>query len=415
MVPPAMPGARVLIVDDEPVNREVLKAQLNIAGYRTEEATNGVEALGILLDPERKPVDIVLLDVMMPKLSGFEVCRSLRQKLSPEDLPILFLTAKVQGEDVVTGLSAGGNDYLTKPFSREELLARIQVHLGLLHAHRTLKQQHEELDTVHKQLVQQEKMAQLGLLSAGVAHEINNPNNFLSISAQTVEQRLQELKSFIDSLLEDEADPELRESFQSRFSALFSQLSLVKDGSSRIATIVKSMRAASRNDSGEMRPFDPAEGLLATVQLVSSTWKQKVRFDTQAVTARAHVMGHASQLNQVFTNLMVNACHAIEEKQTASGDTTPGVVSLSTQIDGEFIVIGIEDSGCGMPEHVRKRLFEPFFTTKGAERGTGLGMGICRAIIDEHRGRIDVDSTAGVGTTFRVFLPVTESLPQSTS
>jgi two-component system NtrC family sensor kinase len=321
---------------------------------------------------------------------------------------ILGLLAVLPFEGLITEMGAG----MTAIFLSLALAQRMRnLKDAKDAAHDQLQAKHAQLEATHKQLLQQEKMAQLGLLSAGVAHEINNPNHFLSISAQTIEHRLKDLQTFINDLMGDEADEDIRQEFTNRFSALFNQLDLVKDGSARITGIVKSMRSASRNDSGEARVFDPTEGLLATVQLVQSSWKQRVQFDTSAVSAHADVTGHASQLNQVFTNLMVNACHAIEEKQNASGDSTPGRVGLGTRLSGEYIAIDIEDSGCGMPEHVRQRLFEPFFTTKGADRGTGLGMGICRAIIDEHKGRMEVESTAGVGTCFTIYLPLHTATP----
>jgi signal transduction histidine kinase len=350
----------------------------------------------------------MLLDVMMPKLNGFDVCRVLRQRFTQEDLPILFLTAKGQGDDAVLGLNVGGNDYLGKPFARNELLARLKLHFMLSHGHRLLKEQHDQLDATHKQLVKQEKLAGLGLLSAGVAHEINNPNNFINLSADSAEAAIGNLATFINDLMDDDDSADLRREFTERFDKINQHLRLVKEGSHRIAGIVQGMRSVSRSDADQRRPFKPADGLLSTVELVKTTYKHVAEFDTAGVAMDgAQVNGYASQVNQVFMNLMVNGCQAIEEKLRSDGrQQEKGLLTLGTRTVGDEVLITIADNGCGMPEEIKARLFEPFFTTKGVERGTGLGMGICRGIIDDHQGRIEFSSQPGVGTTVTVALPI---------
>jgi two-component system NtrC family sensor kinase len=292
--------------------------------------------------------------------------------------------------------------------AQEEALANRQ--LALASQQTALKQQQIALEQ-EKLLVEKEKMASLGLLSAGIAHEINNPNHFIDISVNTAETRIRDLQGFIADLLADDADPELDTVFRERFGGILSQLSLAREGSQRITGIVKSMRHASRQDASTPSPFDPVESLLSTLELIRPSFKTVATFDTSRLETGHTVLGFASQLNQVFTNLIVNGCHAIEEKHTASGQREPGRIGLSSTVSGAEITIHVSDTGCGMTETVLAKLFQPFFTTKGADRGTGLGLGICRSIVSDHGGRMEVSSEEGAGTLFRVILPLAVHQP----
>jgi two-component system NtrC family sensor kinase len=261
-----------------------------------------------------------------------------------------------------------------------------------------------EKDSALHQAAQQEKMANLGMLSAGVAHEINNPNNYMRLSADNLEAKVADMRAFVNDLLDEDSD-EIRVEFEARFKAMEAQVALVREGSARIAGIVQGMRASSRKDD-QKGIFDPVAGLEATTEIVKANYKTVASFDLRGLLARGNIEGHASQMNQVFTNLMVNGCQAIEEKLRSTGRNEPGEIRLTSTIDDEWLRISVTDSGAGMPEHVKSRLFEPFFTTKGSDRGTGLGMGICKGIVESHGGHLEVESVQGVGTTMTVVLPL---------
>jgi signal transduction histidine kinase len=267
----------------------------------------------------------------------------------------------------------------------------------------------DEKEAALRQMMQQEKMASLGMLSAGVAHEINNPNHFIRVGIGNLSAKVDDLKTFIEESLDEDAG-EVRDLFREKFASIESQAEIVREGTQRIDTIVRGMRSGSRADSDQAALFSPVAGLRATVELVQPTWKTVARVDTSGLQAEGDVKGFASQLNQVFTNLLVNACHAIEDRQRLQPGQERGVVSLGSRLDGDELVISIADNGCGMSEAVQQRLFQPFFTTKSDERGTGLGMGICKKIVEAHGGRIEVQSREGAGTTMRIVLPVTRSV-----
>lgn len=262
----------------------------------------------------------------------------------------------------------------------------------------------EENARAQKRILEQEKMANLGLLSAGVSHEINNPNNFLSVSAQTLEARLQDFRRELEELAEGDEDANAL--FKRRFEDFDKQLGLIKQGSDRIKGIVKSMRAASRNDEKQEKGLiDPVDTLRNTVELVKPTYRDHIAFDTTGLGSNIQIEGYSSQLAQVFTNLLVNACHAIEERRGRDRQHE-GLITLRSEPENDRILIHVSDNGCGMTEETQKRLFEPFFTTKGADKGTGLGMGICRGIIERHGGQLRIKSAAGEGTTMTLALPV---------
>jgi two-component system NtrC family sensor kinase len=245
------------------------------------------------------------------------------------------------------------------------------------------------------------------LLSAGVAHDINNPNNFARVSAQNLRDRVGEMRRFVTEIVDgDDVDSrEVRHQFEQRLKRMEEQLGLIEEGTTRIADIVTGMRATSRSDSGEKQWIDPVQGLESSLRLVMTNFRTKV----EAVTDfrdRPQIEGRMSQLNQVYMNVLMNACQAIEEKQATLPHPGKGLLTLRSECSPRDLTITITDDGCGMSEQTQKSLFKPFFTTKGGDKGTGLGMSICQTIMAEHGGSIEVASSLGVGTTLRLIFPL---------
>lgn len=276
----------------------------------------------------------------------------------------------------------------------------ILMSLGLAARMRDLK---DENTAAIAQLVRNEKLASIGMMSAGVAHEINNPNNVIRLSIQQLTVKLAEAREFLLGLLEDD-DDEMRSEITSRFDAMRQQAGLVSQGSERIGDIVNSMRSSSRKDKTEAVVFDPVQGVLDTLTLVKVNWGRKIDFVHELMPG-IMVSGHPSELKQVFMNLLVNGCQAIEDRQKNSRAHPGEIVLVSTVMENELHLV-FQDNGCGMSESVRQRLFQPFFTTKGEERGTGLGVSICRRIVESHGGRLEVHSVEGEGSVFTVVLPL---------
>ncbi|NQZ08604.1 MAG: response regulator, partial [Algicola sp.] len=390
-------GMRLLLVDDEPINLQVLNDHLSMLNYQLVEAADGTEALRLI--EQEGPFDMVLLDVMMPKLSGYEVCKILRESYSVSELPVIFLTAKNQVEDLVEGFEIGGNDYLTKPVDKPELLSRVAVHLKLLGINRALDSKVNERT---EKLLLSEKLASMGNLMAGVAHEINNPANFVHICVQNLELDLIKFQQYLYSLVDDEDDEEIADSFKQEFDPLFDHLKTIKDGTGRITTIVKDLKNSTRMNDGEKARVCITDVLMTTINLVSSKFKAQVLIVTE-FDVTPTISCYPSKINQVFMNLLVNACDAME-------DQTDGSIVVGCQLIGEKdnrqVEISFKDNGCGMTDETKLKLYEPFYTTKGMEKGTGLGLSISHDIVQKHDGELRVESVLGEGTVFRVILPV---------
>ncbi|MFT4929643.1 MAG: signal transduction histidine kinase, partial [Phenylobacterium sp.] len=424
---------RILLVDDEPVNRQVLLNHLSLQNYQLVEVSGGEQALKAI--KEDGPFDLILLDVMMPKVSGYDVCAKVRESHPVNDLPVIFLTAKNQVADMMQSFASGGNDYLSKPVSKHELLTRVETHLKFLDIHRNLEskvsertveleQKNKEIIDTQQQLVQAEKMSSLGTLTAGVAHEINNPNNFVYASSQNLEVDLTRFQQFLFELAGDDAPEAILNQFREQFKPLHEHLNGIQNGAQRINIIVEDLSTFSQLDSAEHQTVTITDLLQSTINLVQTKFAHTAEFITDfAVKPGSGLESEAeadsalklecypAQLNQVFMNLIVNACDAIVLNQQTGQQTgqqssdRPGKIVIGCQLINEVIEISVRDNGCGMTDETKNKLFEPFYTTKEVGKGTGLGLSIAFGVVQKHGGEMRVESELGVGTTFWLDLP----------
>ena len=266
-----------------------------------------------------------------------------------------------------------------------------------------------ELSDTQAQLVQSEKLASIGQLAAGVAHEINNPIGFVHSNLGTLGKYFTRINEVLSSLyqgaLQGEQRPkeELEELWKkSRMDSILSDLENIisesMDGTQRVRTIVRDMKNFSNIDRAEIQPSDLEAGLESTLNIVWNEIKYNANVERDYASIPA-VTCNAQQINQVLLNLLMNAAQAIKEP--------PGTIVVRTRDLGEgFVAVEIQDNGSGMDEKTKSRIFDPFFTTKAVGEGTGLGLSISYRIIKDHGGHIEVDSEIGKGTTFRLVLPV---------
>ncbi len=421
---PTNPNSRfhILIVDDDPINRQILLNHLTGLHQRLTAVRDGHEALQCL---EENRVDMVLLDIVMPGISGFEVCRKLRRKFPVEELPVVFISARHQADDILAGFEAGASDFLPRSHSKQELLERVKVHLRLLSARRHLVKTHgdleqalrelrhknEELIRAHQKLVIQEKMATIGTLASGVVHELKNPANYTHICAQSLGEDLRDFHQYLLELAGEEADPELIEALETRMNALLELVHTVHGGTMRLKEIALNLSGFSRMGRGERRYVAIIDCLTSTIALVKARYRTIVTFHTD-LHDPLETMCRPAELSQVFMNLMVNACQAIADQRLANGSQDHGDLWISTHLNQCEGHIVFRDSGGGVdPKHL-DHIFDPFFTTKREGEGTGLGLSICRQIVEEHGGRLELDSIPGRGSTFTVILPI---LPEEAS
>jgi signal transduction histidine kinase len=417
----------ILVVDDNPTNIQVLFDVLSEIGYRVAIAKSGDAALQRL---QSYHPDVILLDVMMPGIDGFETCQRLKADPTTRNIPVIFMTALSDTVDKVKGLSLGAVDYITKPIQHEEALARIRVHLQLRDAQRTVEQHstglaealnHLKQTQVH--LVQSEKMSSLGQLVAGVAHEINNPINFIAANLAPAQEYIRDLMTFLE--LYREFHPQPHPKIQAWMEAadvdylvedLPKLISSMQLGSDRIRQLVLSLRNFSRLNESEFKAADLHEGIESTLLILQHRLKATPNRSAIRVIKDYGELPlvdcSPSQLNQVFMNLLGNAIDALDESRRNTSELPTSTITIRTFVAYEnWIKISIADNGSGIPEEIRVKLFDPFFTTKPIGKGTGLGLSISRQIVTEkHCGKIDCHSTLGQGTEFVVQIPVRQRM-----
>jgi len=429
---------KILIVDDELVNRQVLVNHLSLHHYEIIEASSGPEALALLAEG-LKP-DLILLDVMMPRMTGYEVTRQIRETWQANELPIVLLTAKNQVSDLVVGLEAGANDYLTKPISKDELLARIKTHctqaaifwentrlylkLQASEARERdrafqLEQSLQQLQQMQLQLVQSEKMGSIGQLVAGVAHEINNPVGFIIGNLCYAESSIQDLIALFR--LYEQHYPQPAPEIVAKIAEidlpylledLPKLVSSLKMGIDRIRQLSTSLRTFSRCDTSTKVAFNLHEGIDSTLIILKHRLKANPQRPEIAVIKEYSdlppVDCYPGQINQVFLNLLANAIDALDESAQES-ETHPRQIIIRTEVspDQEWVIVRIKDNGTGMTQEVKQKVFDHLFTTKPVGQGTGLGLSISRQIVmEKHGGQLSCISSPGEGSEFIMEIPL---------
>ncbi len=296
--------------------------------------------------------------------------------------------------------------------NREQLIFRTlcaytAIALSNADAHGKLAAAHRLQQETQQQMVLQGKMAGLGTLTAGVAHEINNPTNFVHVAAQNQRADINEFVQFVAGLLDDEAEPAILQAFNQRFERLADNVATMLNGTERIKGIVKDLRAFTRLDPSEKKAIRMSECLHSTLNLVRTSWVEKVEFITE-FTHDPEIECWPALLNQVFMNLLVNGCQAIDEKQQKTQNAERGKLWLRLNIDQEnrMLAIGFQDTGVGISKAAQARIMEPFYTTKAIGVGTGLGLSIAFGIAQKHGGDLHFTSTPGVGSCFTINLPL---------
>ncbi|MGK5095427.1 response regulator [Deltaproteobacteria bacterium TL4] len=381
----------ILIVDDEPRNISLLGNILKLKNkdFNLVIATDGKQALE---NAKLRP-DLILLDVMMPELNGFEVCQQLKQDPETKEIPVIFLTAKVNPEDVVKGFELGAVDYVTKPFNSIELLVRVETHLKLSSSRQQIEQQARELRDMNNELrktqakiVQSAKLASLGKLATGVAHEINQPLSYIKTILQTTREDLKLEDVNIEDSVEvlDEA---LRQT-------------------ERITDIISHLRTFGREEEPCFYDVNLGEVFNNTLLLM----KEQIRVKNIALIYEIEesfplIKGKANQLEQVFINLLQNSIDGFLE----SPQERQINVAMRCITEKKKVSILFKDNASGIPEKHLANIFDPFYTTKPMGKGTGLGLSIVYGIIKSHLGEITCHSQEGIGTTFMITLPVKEA------
>jgi len=440
---PALPepkhvDARVLVVDDDAILR--VQMQHLLGKFVTEVRTAEDGARGLALWREWRP-DVVVTDILMPEMDGLDM--SLTIKEEDAEAQIIVITADTADANLKRALEIGVERYITKPIdihlvvdaidkcsrdrqrSEELRLTRQVADLTTELQRRLDDQQRAEaalqeekaeqqvlirrLEEAHNQLLQSEKMASLGQLAAGVAHEINNPMGFISSnlgSLRSYADRLLALvatyEGIVASLPEDSTERQLIARARKQADVEFLKedvLSLITEsaaGIERVRRIVRDLKTFSHIDSSEWQFVNLNDLLDSTINLIGNELGERVQVVRQYGDI-PEIECLPSEINQVLLNLLLNALQAIE-----SG----GTVTVRTGSENGRVWLEVADTGCGIPAENLRHIYDPFFTTKPVGTGTGLGLSISYGIVRKHEGEIGVQSEVGKGTTFRITLPV---------
>lgn len=416
----------ILIVDDTPANLDVISEALSDAGFEVAIATSGERALQQI---EHERPSLILLDVMMPGIDGFETCKRLKENPKTREIPIIFMTALSDVENKVRALELGAVDYVTKPFQEYEVLARVKTHVQLYSLNQDLEYQVAKksaaLQASQLKLIQSEKMSALGSVVAGVAHEINNPVGFLFGNLQPAQEYVQDLFGLL--YLYQKKYPNPSPEISAKIEAMdleFLQkdlpqlLNSMKLGLERIRNISTSLRTFSRADADAQVSFNVHDGLDSTILILKHRLKaNEARPAIEVVkeySALPEIDCFPGQLNQVFMNILANAIDMFDEVAQQSCfaelNANPQIITIQTRLATPKVVeIRIRDNGRGMSESVQARIFDfdHLFTTKEVGKGTGLGLAIARQIVEEkHGGAIAVNSVLEEGSEFVIQLPL---------
>ena len=405
---------RILIVDDEEMVRQLFVACLS-RRYACAEAAGAEEALKRL---ESESFGLVILDVIMPGLSGIEFLRKIIANFP--DTAVIMVSGIDRTQRILDAIRLGADDYLIKPcdldvlehsvgraLERRALLRRARRYkLDLEARNLELASRQAELEQLQMQMVQSEKMASLGKLAAGVAHELNNPAGFIFGNMGILSECASGLKRLLDyyQTIELPAGATVRANdikqeigYEELMTDLSSIIADCLEGAERIRDVVQNLRIFSRLDEAEFKKVDLHEGIDSTVRLLSRFYHSGSITLRRDYAELPPVDCYAGQLNQVWMNLLGNAAQSINGR---------GEVLIKTTLENETVSITISDTGSGIaPEHLNK-IFDPFFTTKPIGEGTGLGLSTSFGIVERHGGNIKVESRVGEGATFVITIPV---------
>jgi len=368
----------ILIVDDQPDNVELLEQILEDEEYDALTAYDGQEALDIV--KEEMP-DLILLDIMMPDMDGFEVCSILKSDEKTREIPIIFVTARTETVDKVKGLELGAVDYITKPFEETEVLARVRTQIRL-------KTMYEQNLKYHQALLHSQRVTLTDTLAKGMLHNINN----LMVGIVGYVQLLKMEMSSEGKSVE--------------------KVNKILQATQNVNEFVQKFSSLMHNEKVLAVPVKINYLIEEVVGLFSKSVPREIKIETELSTDLFEINATPFQIPQVLLNIFTNAQEAMPDGGTLSIQTSvkPLPKELTISVEGdvaeEYLVISISDTGIGMDEETKRQIFDPLFTTKETV-GVGLGLSAAYSIINNHKGVIDIQSEVGVGTTVLIYLPIT--------
>ncbi|MDX1977365.1 MAG: response regulator [Pseudanabaenaceae cyanobacterium bins.68] len=408
----------VLVVDDEPeverLFRQRFRRQLRNAEFDFVFANNGLDALRILRESSNQ-ICLVLTDINMPEMDGLTLLSKLPE--IDQNLKAVVVSAYGDIKNIRIAMNRGAFDFVTKPIDFEDLEITINKTLNFV---KFVRSQQEQLEQAQSSLIQSEKMASLGQLMAGVAHEIKNPINFIHNNicpareyVDLLNTQLEQIQSYISADQDPFDQPAPLEVNWPELEFMLTDLQKIltgmEVGTEMLLGISATLRNFARSDDTTPTSCNLHTCIDTVLLILSHRLKARGRFKQINVVKNYGdiplINCYAGQINQVFMNILANSIDALEEAMTADPILVPEIKVTTTLAQPDYVRVIIADNGTGMPQDIQQMIFEPLFTTKPSGKGTGLGMSISREIVVErHRGKISCTSELGKGTEFMIDL-----------
>lgn len=376
----------ILVVDDDLKNIQVgINFLKQNEDYHMVFATTGQQAIERVKEMD---FDLVLLDIIMPVMDGYEVCRQLKADPRTKNIPVIFLTAKHEADSLMKGFELGGADYVTKPFNAPELNARVKTHLELHHHYK------KEIAKLEEVLGCSQDVEVLKFVTSGVTHDCNNFMAFIPPSTHMLQSRL--MKNGVDI-----------EPYQDLFAGINTAVE-------KVTELLQHLSRFTLQKSVAWDVVDLNEVVDDIKKIYKSGMNHKISFAVEFLSQPALAMSNKLHIEQVLLNMLINAQHAVLARKYPEGegarirltiDKTTGSVAdkLSSHLD--YLCLEVVDNGVGMPPEIMEMVFDKYFTTRKELGGSGLGLAVSQSIVNSYNGCIQVESELGKGTTFKIYLP----------
>ncbi|MBF0398819.1 MAG: response regulator [Desulfobacterales bacterium] len=362
---------KILAIDDKEDNLITLSAVINhfIPDCIVITARSGLAGLK---KAEEESPDTIILDIRMPEMDGFYVCKLLKSNFKTKHIPVILLTAvKTSSKDRIRGLDIGADAFLTKPIDESELMAQINVMLRIKKAEDILRKEKNDME---KQLIRAQKMESIGTLAGGIAHDFNN---ILSVIWGNAELTLNEMKES---------------------NAVYENLKDVIKACVRAKDLIQQLLCLSREKIQERKPIRISPIIKESLKMLRAAIPSSIKIK-QTISDFPHmILADPGQMSQVLLNLCTNAVAAMPEGE--------GILEVRLENKEKYIILSVKDTGTGIDPEYIDRIFEPYFTTKEHGKGTGLGLAMVQGIVQKHDGIIMVESELGKGTIFTIHLPI---------